>query len=207
MAWPRPEFGSTKCSSNCSWKVFQFVHQRSTLRAVIVEPLLWRHSLLPAVGIVPVYFTERLQHMDAFFREPRRHLDGFASAVLQLAATVWNSAGRLRESASPIWMGGPRSLARSASTAVRFSPVCLRPVKNSAIFCPAFRRRETALARCRLGVFRDRLLRLWGQSLRCRSQKSRPAWSYRVALANRWLPHPRVLHPYPADRFAASHPR
>ena len=58
-----------------------------------------------------------------------------------------------------------------------------------------------------LGVFRDRLLRLWGQSLRCRSQKSRPAWSYRVALANRWLPHPRVLHPYPADRFAASHPR
>ena len=58
-----------------------------------------------------------------------------------------------------------------------------------------------------LGVFRDRLLRLWGQSLRCRSQKSRPTWAYRVALANRWLPHPRVLHPYPADRFAASHPR
>jgi group II intron reverse transcriptase/maturase len=58
-----------------------------------------------------------------------------------------------------------------------------------------------------LGVFRDRLLRLWGQSLRCRSQKSRPPWAYRVALANRWLPHPRVLHPYPADRFAASHPR
>jgi group II intron reverse transcriptase/maturase len=58
-----------------------------------------------------------------------------------------------------------------------------------------------------LGVFRDRLLRFWGQSLRCRSQKSRPAWAYRVALANRWLPHPRVLHPYPADRFAASHPR
>ena len=58
-----------------------------------------------------------------------------------------------------------------------------------------------------LGVFRDRLLRLWGQSLRCRSQKSRPTWACRVALANRWLPHPRVLHPYPADRFAASHPR
>ena len=35
-----------------------------------------------------------------------------------------------------------------------------------------------------LGVFRDRLLRLWGQSLRGRSQKSRPTWAYRVALAN-----------------------
>lgn len=58
-----------------------------------------------------------------------------------------------------------------------------------------------------LGVFRDRLLRLWGHSLRCRSQKSRPTWAQRVAHANRWLPHPRVLHPYPADRFAASHPR
>lgn len=58
-----------------------------------------------------------------------------------------------------------------------------------------------------LGVFRDRLLRFWGQSLRRRSQKSRPTWACRVALANRWLPHPRVLHPYPADRFAASHPR
>jgi group II intron reverse transcriptase/maturase len=58
-----------------------------------------------------------------------------------------------------------------------------------------------------IGVFRDRLLRLWGQSLRRRSQKSRPTWACRVALAERWLPHPRVLHPYPADRFAASHPR
>lgn len=58
-----------------------------------------------------------------------------------------------------------------------------------------------------LGVFRDRPLRFWGQSLRRRSQKRRPTWACRVALADRWLPHPRVLHPYPADRFAASHPR
>ncbi|MGA7293260.1 MAG: hypothetical protein WBW53_01430, partial [Terriglobales bacterium] len=26
-------------------------------------------------------------------------------------------------------------------------------------------------------------------------------------LADRWLPQPQVLHPYPAVRFAASHPR
>src|ERR1035437_7996803 len=58
-----------------------------------------------------------------------------------------------------------------------------------------------------LGVFRDRLLRLWGQALRRRSQKSKSTWARRLALAGQWLPQPRVLHPYPAASFAASHPR
>src|SRR5271169_4072830 len=58
-----------------------------------------------------------------------------------------------------------------------------------------------------LGTFRDRVLRLWGQALRRRSQKSKSTWARRLALAERWLPRPRVLHPYPAARFAASHPR
>jgi len=58
-----------------------------------------------------------------------------------------------------------------------------------------------------LGVFRDRVLRLWGQALRRRSQKSSYTWTRRVALAAQWLPQPRVLHPYPVDRFAARHPR
>ena len=58
-----------------------------------------------------------------------------------------------------------------------------------------------------LGVFRDRVFRLWGQALRRRSQKSTPHWARRLAIAEQWLPQPRVLHPYPVDRFAASHPR
>jgi RNA-directed DNA polymerase len=58
-----------------------------------------------------------------------------------------------------------------------------------------------------LCVFRNRVLRLWGIALRRRSQKSRLNWARRLALAERWLPRPRVLHPYPVDRFAASHPR
>jgi len=28
-----------------------------------------------------------------------------------------------------------------------------------------------------------------------------------IAIAMLWLPSPRVLHPYPAQRFAANHPR
>jgi RNA-directed DNA polymerase len=58
-----------------------------------------------------------------------------------------------------------------------------------------------------LGVFRDRVLGHWGHSLRRRSQQRPISWGRILALAKRWLPQPRVLHPYPAMRFAASHPR
>ncbi len=58
-----------------------------------------------------------------------------------------------------------------------------------------------------LGLFRERVLRYWGQALQRRSQIRRYAWVRRLKLAARWLPTPRVLHPWPLDRFAASHPR
>jgi len=58
-----------------------------------------------------------------------------------------------------------------------------------------------------LGAFRDRLLGHWGHTLRRRSQQRPISWERILALAKRWLPQPRVLHPYPAVRFAASHPR
>jgi RNA-directed DNA polymerase len=58
-----------------------------------------------------------------------------------------------------------------------------------------------------LGVFRQRVLVHWWQSLCRRSQKRPISWTRILALAKRWIPQPRVLHPYPADRFAASHPR
>ncbi len=58
-----------------------------------------------------------------------------------------------------------------------------------------------------LGVFRDRLIGQWWRTLRRRSQKHPISWTRILALADRWLPQPQVLHPYPAVRFAASHPR
>jgi RNA-directed DNA polymerase len=58
-----------------------------------------------------------------------------------------------------------------------------------------------------LGEFRDRVLGHWRRILRRRSQKRPITWKRTLALAKRWLPHPQVLHPYPALRFAASHPR
>src|SRR6202051_1934436 len=58
-----------------------------------------------------------------------------------------------------------------------------------------------------LGMFRERVLSMWWHVLCRRSQKRRVTWERMLAIAQRWLPHPRVLHPYPAQRFAANHPR
>jgi group II intron reverse transcriptase/maturase len=58
-----------------------------------------------------------------------------------------------------------------------------------------------------LGLFRERVLRYWGQALKRRSQRHRYAWVRRLKLAAQWLPIPRVMHPWPLDRFAATHPR
>ena len=58
-----------------------------------------------------------------------------------------------------------------------------------------------------LGVFRDRVIALWWRSIRRRSQKRRISWTRTLALAQRWLPQPRALHPFPDARFAATHLR
>jgi len=52
-----------------------------------------------------------------------------------------------------------------------------------------------------LKAFRYALVRLWRQSLQRRSQKSRITWKRMAALAKRWLPTPRILHPYPDERL------
>ena len=55
--------------------------------------------------------------------------------------------------------------------------------------------------------FRHRLGRLWRQILCRRSQRRRMNWARFNQICARWLPQPRVLHPYPAIRFDATHPR
>jgi group II intron reverse transcriptase/maturase len=58
-----------------------------------------------------------------------------------------------------------------------------------------------------LCIFRYRVTRLWRQVLRRRGQKHHLSWARMVRLVDRWLPQPRVLHPYPRVRFDAIHPR
>lgn len=55
----------------------------------------------------------------------------------------------------------------------------------------------------RLRSFRFEVTRSWLHALRRRSQRSRTTWERMRRLAERWIPSPRVLHPYPWDRFDA----
>jgi group II intron reverse transcriptase/maturase len=57
-----------------------------------------------------------------------------------------------------------------------------------------------------LGRFRHCLQLVWWQVLRRRSQR-RMKWERHCAILDRWLPYPRILHPYPSVRFDARHPR
>ncbi len=58
-----------------------------------------------------------------------------------------------------------------------------------------------------LNVFRFRVTLLWRRALIRRSQRHRLNWVRMRQLVKRWLPEPRILHPYPSVRFDATHPR
>jgi len=59
----------------------------------------------------------------------------------------------------------------------------------------------------RLRVFGQRVRRLWRLTLGRRSQKGMLPWDRLAPIFDRWIPVPRVLHPYPTERFLATHPR
>jgi group II intron reverse transcriptase/maturase len=49
--------------------------------------------------------------------------------------------------------------------------------------------------------------RHWLHALRRRSQRHRMSWERFGPLVLHWLPTPKILHPYPSERFYATHPR
>jgi RNA-directed DNA polymerase len=53
-----------------------------------------------------------------------------------------------------------------------------------------------------MGSFRHHLTHLWHRSLRRRSQKSRCNWDRMQPLIQRWLPVPKIMHPYPNERLS-----
>ncbi|MGO9269099.1 MAG: reverse transcriptase, partial [Terriglobia bacterium] len=58
-----------------------------------------------------------------------------------------------------------------------------------------------------LDTFRYQVARAWRRALTRRSQRTRITWERYANLVARWLPRPRILHPYPNERFAVTHPR
>jgi RNA-directed DNA polymerase len=53
-----------------------------------------------------------------------------------------------------------------------------------------------------LGAFRHHVVDLWRRTLRRRGQTHRMTWRQIGKLADDWLPKPRILHPWPNQRFA-----
>jgi len=58
-----------------------------------------------------------------------------------------------------------------------------------------------------LSAFRHYVTDLWRRTLRRRSQKDAMTWQRITKIADAWLPQPRILHPWPDQRFAVTHPR
>jgi RNA-directed DNA polymerase len=58
-----------------------------------------------------------------------------------------------------------------------------------------------------LAAFRGEITRSWRRVLNRRSQKADLTWAQMKRLVDDWLPRPRILHPWPDQRFAVTHPR
>jgi hypothetical protein len=58
-----------------------------------------------------------------------------------------------------------------------------------------------------LAAFRHHVIALWRRALSRRSQKAVLTWERMRRIADAWLPTPRILHPWPSERFAVTHPR
>ena len=58
-----------------------------------------------------------------------------------------------------------------------------------------------------LSEFRGVVLWHWLRALRRRGQRDKTNWASIKRLADRWIPKPRILHPWPRQRFAVTHPR
>jgi hypothetical protein len=58
-----------------------------------------------------------------------------------------------------------------------------------------------------LSAFRQHVTDLWRRTLRRRSQRDGTTWDRMAKLADDWLPKPHILHPWPSQRFAVTHPR
>jgi hypothetical protein len=58
-----------------------------------------------------------------------------------------------------------------------------------------------------LDRFQAETTRYWLRALRRRGQRRRMTWKRFRRHVDRWIPRPKILHPYPDVRFDAKHPR
>jgi RNA-directed DNA polymerase len=58
-----------------------------------------------------------------------------------------------------------------------------------------------------IAAFRQQIIERWRRAIRRRSQRHRLTWLRMKTIADRYLPRPRILHPWPEQRFLVNHPR
>lgn len=58
-----------------------------------------------------------------------------------------------------------------------------------------------------MGAFRYHVIKLWHRTLLRRGNRDKTTWQQMAKLADDFLPRPRVLHPWPEQRFARKYPR
>lgn len=58
-----------------------------------------------------------------------------------------------------------------------------------------------------LAGFRHRVATVWRRVLCRRSQKATLSWDRMRRIVDAWLPLPRILQPWPSQRFSVKHPR
>jgi RNA-directed DNA polymerase len=58
-----------------------------------------------------------------------------------------------------------------------------------------------------LVAFRYHVVKFWQRALQRRGDRGKPTLERMLRLANDYLPRPTVLHPWPEQRFAVTHPR
>ena len=56
-------------------------------------------------------------------------------------------------------------------------------------------------------IFCDQVLHAWLAALRRRSQTGKLTWTRFKRIASRWIPRPKILHPYPQERYASTRGR
>lgn len=57
-----------------------------------------------------------------------------------------------------------------------------------------------------LAGFRYHVVRLWHRALHRRGDRDKTTWARHTTIADTFLPRPRILHPWPEQRFAVTHP-
>jgi group II intron reverse transcriptase/maturase len=58
-----------------------------------------------------------------------------------------------------------------------------------------------------LVTFREHVIAHWRRALKKRSHRDKTTWVRVRKIADDWLPKPKILHPWPDERFAVKHPR